>query len=268
MATTVDAGSRAAARGEATAQLMPASASRRAAALALDAATVLLVVAVLTGAGWLCGFRGAGLAVPALVGLLLAAGVLALSTVRTGATPASAALGLRRIGADGLPTLGRAAVYDLRAGRDPLALAPSGAGALASAPAPWQQFAAKLDGLGLLADDQTWLPVQRATVLGRVPQDLGDGEERALLGFTDVSRSMSKSHALLEPAAAPGDAGVDVTDLSSTNGTRILGADGRATEVAAGSRARLTVGQTLELGDRRFVLGTRARRTATPGGAA
>lgn len=268
MVSSVDALTRAARRTEIVARPAPASAPRRAAAIALDVASVVAASAVLTGAGWLCGFRGAGLALPALVGLLAAVGVLAFSVIRTGATPASAALGLRRTGADGMPSLARAVVYDLRAGADPLALTPSAAGALASVPAPWQRLTARLDGLGLLADDQSWLPLPRTTVLGRVPQPLGDGEARALVGFTDVSRSMSKSHALLEPVASPGEAGVDVTDLSSTNGTRIIASDGHAFELLPGERARLAIGQTLELGDRRFVLGTRPRRPQVRGGAA
>lgn len=268
MVSTVDTRTRAARRTEVVARPVAAAAPRRAAGIALDIATVAAACALLTGAGWLCGFRGAGLALAALIGLLLATGTLALSIVRTGATPASAALGLRRIGADGMPALARAVVYDLRAGADPLALTSSAAGALASVAAPWQRLTARLDGLGLLADDQTWLPLARSTVLGRVPQALGDGEERALVGFTDVSRSMSKSHALLEPVASPGEAGVDVTDLSSTNGTRIITPDGRASQLLPGDRTRLTLGQTLELGDRRFVLGTRPRRTQTRGGAA
>ncbi|MDO4901102.1 RDD family protein [Actinomyces sp.] len=60
------------------------------------------------------------------------------------------------------------------------------------------------------------------TVLGRDPQNISEYPDAARVAVPDVSRSISKTHA----AVAPVPGGLWVTDLHSTNGTRVSQGDG------------------------------------------
>lgn len=244
-------------------QLTPASTPRRLAAAALDVGAMIAAAAIACGIGALVGFTWPGMVIPVGFGLVATLIWLGIRHLRSGATPGAALIGLCRVGHDGLPVLGRSVAYDTRIGKDPLVLEPQARRTLARAAVPWERRIAPAEGLGLIADDRSWLPLQRATILGRVPQAV-PGDSVALLGFTDVSRSMSRSHVRLEPLPA----GVAVIDLSSTNGSRLRGEDGVATPLQPGVPVTMEIGQTLELGDRRFVLETTTHRRAWAGGEA
>ena len=77
------------------------------------------------------------------------------------------------------------------------------------------------------------IPLPEPTVVGRDPRNISAYPQAQRASIFDPSRSVSKTHALLVPV--PG--GVWVTDLHSTNGTRIDpwrgGAGGRVRGVGA-----------------------------------
>lgn len=66
------------------------------------------------------------------------------------------------------------------------------------------------------------IPLTGPTVLGRDPQNISDYPQAHSVAISDVTRSVSKTHA----AVAPVSGGAWVTDLHSTNGTRIETDDG------------------------------------------
>lgn len=245
------------------AQLVLATLSGRAGAIAIDVGAVVAFAGLAVGLGLLAGFHGIGLVAIGVIALGASTAWTLITLWREGASVGGRVMQLRRVGVDGLPSVRRATVYDTRLGLDPLQLEPMSRGSLSVAVAPWQIPEARLEGLGLLADDRTWVPLQRPTVIGRIPQALADTDEHLLVGIPDVSRSMSKTHALLEPSRSLfGEAiGILVTDLGSTNGTRIVGPDGRVTKVAPGAPAVLELGHSLDLGDRTFVLAQRGGRS-------
>lgn len=82
-----------------------------------------------------------------------------------------------------------------------------------------------------------------ATLLGRDPAPIEPWASAALLALDDTTRSVSKTHAALEPDGS----GLWVHDLHSTNGVWVVvGED--ATEVAPGRRVAVPAGATIELG--------------------
>lgn len=177
------------------------------------AVDVLLVV-VLGGVLLLVHWVLAVLAVVALIGLGFD------DLLRTGRTPGQRLLGLRTVDADtGLPPrrgMQHWSTVDLRTGADPLALVPLAVPRLPGAPDLWSprrvQSAASV---AVLVDDGTVLAIDGATVLGRSPED----PMYAVARVTDLSRTLSRNHVLLEPE----DAGVRVSDLGSANGTAVAG---------------------------------------------
>jgi pSer/pThr/pTyr-binding forkhead associated (FHA) protein len=91
-------------------------------------------------------------------------------------------------------------------------------------------------------------PIRSQTVIGRSPARGADHRSLGVLAFEDSSRSLSKTHALVEPT----DGGFYVQDLGSTNGTMVSSPDGEQHPVAPGERVRLDPGGVLELGE--FIL--------------
>ena len=82
-------------------------------------------------------------------------------------------------------------------------------------------------------------------LVGRNPAASVDWPNATLLGVADSTRSVSKTHALLE---VDGD-DLWVHDLGSTNGVFIVVSEEEVVEVAVGTRAPLASGVDLELGD-------------------
>ena len=82
-------------------------------------------------------------------------------------------------------------------------------------------------------------------LVGRNPAASVDWPSATLLGVADPTRSVSKTHALLE---VDGD-DLWVHDLDSTNGVFIVASEDEVVEVAAGTRSQLAAGVDLELGD-------------------
>jgi hypothetical protein len=222
-------------------------------ALVVDVLLVVLVTAV--AVGWVVA-AGARPVTTLVVGLLVAAGALTLvgaDVVRHGRSPGHRLLGLRSVDRrTALPGNLRVLAprhgltADLRHGRDPLQLVPAALAPLTDDVDRWHTGTGRAApaGVVLIGDDGSVLPIPRSTIVGRNPVDPA-GLHR-LLGIPDLSRTISRSHALLEPDGST----VWVTDLGSANGTAVA-APGQAFEyLQPGVRVAAPVGAQLALGDR------------------
>ncbi|MRG58737.1 FHA domain-containing protein [Agromyces sp. CFH 90414] len=99
--------------------------------------------------------------------------------------------------------------------------------------------------------------VEGRTVLGRAPHaEAVPGAARAV-AVDDPARTVSKTHALVEPASAV----LLVTDLGSTNGVRIEYADGRTRELRPGTPTEVAANDTLLLGEFRLLVAGATRPT-------
>lgn len=150
---------------------------------------------------------------------------------------------------------------DLAAGRDPLdtGLEPLEADALGAEitrskgrrraePVP-AGSSARTRTVVLALDSGVRLEVETSLLLGRTPVN-PDGAEHPVYAWPDLSRSMSKTHALLEWDGSI----LWVTDLDSSNGTRLVGPDDRVQPLVAGLRGPAGPGWTVRFGDRSLVV--------------
>lgn len=80
-------------------------------------------------------------------------------------------------------------------------------------------------------------------VLGRDPDNISPYPEARKIRVTDSGRSISKTHAALVPMVD----GLWVTDLHSTNGTRVK-SEGRTTRLVAGDAVPAPLGATVYFG--------------------
>lgn len=248
---------------EACPEVVSATLGRRLAAWAgevLLAVAPLLLVPLLAAAGvgpgwsWTLGGLGVVAVAAALLGELTGSGQTAVRRL----------LGLRTVSASAqLPPaasdlLGRRVVTaDLRAGRDPLLIVPRPAGPRAGVPRTteprpaWRPPVAPASGSWRLElDDGSQFELTKPTLLGRDPRD-SDGEAHALLAVPDLSRSISRVHALVEPS----DDCLWLTDIGATNGTRAASPSASGGTVIErwlrpGERAAVRAGGTIHLGDR------------------
>jgi hypothetical protein len=102
-------------------------------------------------------------------------------------------------------------------------------------PTPW-----RLSGPGQLE-----VLLLRPVVLGRDPAPDGASPGADPIPLQDPARSVSKTHALVEVV----DDRVVITDLHSTNGTRVLSAEGLVHELEPGLATRAESGATVLLGE-------------------
>jgi hypothetical protein len=137
----------------------------------------------------------------------------------------------------------------------PPAPAPAGAPAEASAPPaelieetsfravaqPGQAAAAWT----LRLPDGSGFTLPGATFVGRNPVATDAAPGGAVLPLDDPAKSLSKTHALLVPS----DGYVMVTDLHSTNGAAVVGADGAVTVLEPGRSVAVETGSVLQLGN-------------------
>lgn len=187
---------------------------------------------------------------------------------RTGQSPGRRLFAVRTVSAATLmppsvpELLGRQVVdADLRTGRDPLRLVPHAATPLSPTsrdgwPAP------RPAGTGdwvLVIDDGQRVELDRPTLIGRNPTN-EPGQQHALVAVPDLTRSVSRVHALVEP----GDDCLWLTDGGATNGTRAAtpsASGGTVIErwLRPGERVAVRAGGLIHLGDRE-VLVTRSPR--------
>lgn len=85
----------------------------------------------------------------------------------------------------------------------------------------------------------------RPVVLGRDPAADAARTTATPIPLQDPARSVSKTHALVEVV----DDRVEITDLHSTNGTRVLTAEGDAEELEPGRATAAPSGATVLLGE-------------------
>lgn len=229
---------------------------RRSGAVALD----LLVVAAAFALGFVVG---------PLLGALLAVATLLLvlaDLARTGRSPGRRAAGLRTVDRrTALPALravlpGRGLTADLRRGRDPLLVvaAPALAPALPADPAqvphdPWvaSETSRHTGGVVVVTDEGATVTVLGTTIVGRSPVDTTG--THYLLGIPDISRSISRSHALLELDGPL----LWVTDLGSANGSAVALPGGAFSPLTPYVRSPAPAGA-------RIALGTRTLQVADP----
>ena len=256
----------------------PVTPTRRRLAALVDAAAVL--VPVLAGVG----AAVAGLPNVAVPLVLIGVAVLAVQTVllaRRGRSIARRIFELRSVddltgmpvhrprALAGLLTVGSARgtlTADFRLGRDPLrsGVVPLEADALgAEVTRPRGRRRATKDplsGLGgipdariatvvLVLDSGTRIEVESSMLIGRTPTN-PEGESHPVYALPDLSRSLSKTHALVEWTGTV----LWVTDLHSANGTRLIGPDGAIQPLVPGLRGPAGLGWTIQLGDRSFVV--------------
>lgn len=228
---------------------------RRAAAHAIDAVIVLTVGVVIGMITWIAGWPTWTTVLVTLAALVIAPSLLLTQHSRTGQTPGLRWLRLRTVERTTAlpPRLRRRApggilVADLRAGRDPLRLRP-----MLGAPTTAVAETGRWHDLGesprhvarLTIDDGTTFSITGPTVIGRDPVPPA-GSPWEVHAIPDLTRTVSKNHALLEPDAE----GVWVTDLGSTNGTTVLSRDGRRQPVARGARTQAPPGGRVAVGSR------------------
>lgn len=96
----------------------------------------------------------------------------------------------------------------------------------------------------LILPDGTRLRLDGPLLLGRDPAGILERPDAQLLAITDPSKTVSKTHALLEPDRG---GGVRVLDLFSTNGVAVDTAQGR-TLVTPGGSGHAAEGSSILLG--------------------
>jgi hypothetical protein len=97
----------------------------------------------------------------------------------------------------------------------------------------------------LVAPDGTRHPIRSGTVIGRAPSLPLKRPTGDLLPLVDMTKSLSKTHAYLEPNGES----LTIEDLASTNGVIVRAQDGGETEAMPGDRLALEPGSVVELGD-------------------
>jgi hypothetical protein len=258
----------------------PARGRARVLATVLDLLPILGVLAVIV---WVLaeaphGRPATGLAWSAGVVAVVYAAVSVLMLSRRGRSLGRLALGLRTVDdltgepvsvrrsvarLVSLPLVRRTVTADLRRGRDPLDLArppldPAGlrAAAPAAPVAPSRgERADRLrevppaDSVSLVFDTGERLEVATTLLVGRAPVN-PDGGTHPLLPLPDLSRTVSKTHALLEWSGSV----LWVTDLGSSNGTALVSPDGERQLLLPGLRGAAAAGWAVELGDRRVTV--------------
>lgn len=98
----------------------------------------------------------------------------------------------------------------------------------------------------LRVDDGTSEVVHGDVLIGRRPRLQAEYPTAQPLKIVDKKKSMSKVHALLRPVST----GLEVTDLSSTNGTWIIFPDGHREDVTVGRTIIAPPGAQIHMGNR------------------
>lgn len=254
---------------------------RRNLALALDLVPLVAGVAVAVTLGVRGAYAGLALAVLLTVAsagielaLLAARGrtlgrlVLGLRTVDdlTALPPSVVRLAGRAVGRRGPRTV----TTRLAGGRDPLQLAPAAllGTDVAEGPAPEAAVFAPTgvadvgrptasEAVTLVFDTGRRHVVRSTMLIGRSPENSPGlsrrdprrpGVDHPLLGLADLSRTMSKTHALLEWSGAA----LFVTDLQSANGTVLISPGGDRRPLVPGIPGAAAIGWTVQCGARSF----------------
>jgi RDD family len=255
------------------------SAARGYVAVLVDVLPLAAAAAVAAVAAAAADFRTA---IVIVVSSMVFAVVQALLFVRRGRTLGRLVLGLRTVeDLTGNPVgvrrlrahlitshrIRRTVTADLARGRDPLttALPPLPGSALAEGMdeavfAASGQAAAALptsEAVAIVFDTGRRQVIHTSLLIGRSPEANRAVEQRgttsttgelAVLALADLSRTLSKTHALLEWSGSV----LWVTDLHSANGSVLVGPDGERRPLVPGIRGPAAIGWTVECGNRSF----------------
>ena len=172
----------------------------------------------------------------------------------------------------------RTVTADLARGRDPLtsALPPLPGSALAEGIdeavfAASGQGATALptsDSVAIVFDTGRRQVIHATLLIGRSPENNRVAEQRGappttgelpLLALADLSRTLSKTHALLEWSGSV----LWVTDLHSANGSVLISPDGERRPLVPGIRGPAAIGWTVECGNRSFSVHAVPQRAAS-----
>ena len=256
-------------------------------ALPLAVAAAVAVVAAASGAfgtvAWIGIFSGVF-----LIGQLLlfvrrgrTLGRLALS-LRTVDDLTGNPVSIRKMMARFTPShwIRRTVTANLTRGRDPLtlALAPLPASALAedarldaavfAASGPAAAVPTTSDAVAIVFDTGRRQVIQTSLLIGRSPESSRVSEprdgirlagEQPVLALADLSRTLSKTHALLEWSGSV----LWVTDLHSANGSVLVSPDGERRPLVPGIRGPAAIGWTVECGNRSFTVHAAPQRATS-----
>lgn len=231
--------------------------------IALDGVAIL----VLAGAGFAVGswLEIAPVALAVAGGLLVLA-VVVLDLLRSGRTIGHRVLGTRTVDSTtGLPAtalgLGSTRTVDVRQGHDPVRIMPRSGELAPNQGEQWRFTASRALNapIVLTLDNGMAFSLVGPTVIGRNPSQI-EGSSH-LLQLPDLTRTVSKSHALLEPQGGM----LWVTDLGSMNGTAVAEDGGELEPLPPHVRTVVRLGATLEFGDRLAGVGAANRPQATSG---
>ena len=267
--------------------VVTASATRRYWSVAIDLAPLAILAGGTVAAAVSARETGAGgLIVALLCALLLVGGAQLLLLIGTGRTLGRWLLGLRTVddlsgspvGLRRLPSAlvgligSRSTVTaDLRRGRDPHTPArnPLGTAQLAQVSAqsgaPTRREGRRRmlatdadDGYApqariapfvtIVLDNDQPQQVETSLLIGRRPDIRAGDDVHPLFAWTDLSRTLSKSHALVTWSGTL----LWVTDLGSANGTTLVTASGERRPLLPGQPTAAAPGWRVELGDRHF----------------
>jgi hypothetical protein len=262
------------------------SAARRYSAMVIDVVpgvvAVLVLIAQLVSGGYVPLVWTAFVAVAYLVAQLAALTrrgrslgrlALGLRTVDdlTG-NPVSARLVISRLSASHLTR--RTVLADLERGRDPLTVAVPALHASSLAEGSTldaELFAAPAsadttihpttDSVMIVFDTGRRQVVRGSLLIGRSPENGRNpesGAEHPLLALADLSRTLAKTHALLEWSGTV----LWVTDLHSANGSVLVSPDGELRPLVPGIRGPAAIGWAVRCGSRSFAVHAAPQGTA------
>lgn len=267
--------------------IVTASAMHRYWSVAIDLVPVALLIGGTGAVAISAPENVTGALLPAVVGTLIVVNAAQLLLLLgTGRTLGRYLLGLRTVddlsgspvGFRRLPSalvrlIGSRTIVtaDLRRGRDPLAPArnPLDTAQLAQVSAPAGGSTRREGRLRIRAtdDDDGYAPqartapfvtiildndqaqqVETSLLIGRRPDNRTGDDSHPLFAWTDLSRTLSKSHALVVWSGTL----LWVTDLGSTNGTTLVTSSGERRPLLPGQPTAAAPGWRVELGDRHF----------------
>jgi RDD family/FHA domain len=151
----------------------------------------------------------------------------------------------------------RTVTADLRRGRDPLTLAlpPLPVSAIAegarvdagvfATSGPDSARTKQSDAVAIVFDTGRRQVINTSLLIGRSPESK---DQQPVLALADLSRTLSKTHALLEWSGSV----LWVTDLYSANGSVLISPAGERRPLVPGIRGPAAVGWTVECGSRSF----------------
>jgi len=111
---------------------------------------------------------------------------------------------------------------------------------------PGPGFAAAVLTAALVLDTGQHVPVDGAVLIGRNPDADPTAPRQSVFAWPDLSRTLSKTHALLDWDGQ----NLWVTDLGSTNGTTLVDPNGGERPVSPGERTTVPPGWRVSPGDR------------------